>query len=145
MFDPGNVRFTPDNLSVGERQALATLKDVDNVAIKIQDKGTKFVVIDKSDYDTNMKQQIENPLQYQKLEHDPRADFVSASQNGAKSGLRRAKLMRKRLIGLSMARLLEPLKPTDKESSSLITSCCGTTIENLSAFTRFHLKPLAQQ
>ena len=27
----------------------------------------------------------------------------------------------------------------------LITSCCGTTIEKLSAFTEFHLKPLAEK
>ena len=49
LFDPGNVRFTRDNLSVGERQALASLRQVDNVSIQIQDKGSKFVVIDKSD------------------------------------------------------------------------------------------------
>jgi len=27
----------------------------------------------------------------------------------------------------------------------LITSCCGIAIENLSAFTEFYLKPLAQK
>lgn len=27
----------------------------------------------------------------------------------------------------------------------LITSCCGTAIENLSAFTEYYLKPLAQK
>lgn len=36
LFDPGNVRFIHDNLSVGERQALVTLKEVDDVTIKIQ-------------------------------------------------------------------------------------------------------------
>ena len=76
MFDPRNVRFIQDNLSVGERQALVTLKQADNVAIQIQDKGSKFVVIDKSDYDSKMKEQLENPLHYQELEHDPSADYV---------------------------------------------------------------------
>ena len=35
LFDPGNVRFIQDNLSVGERQALVTLTQADNVAIQI--------------------------------------------------------------------------------------------------------------
>jgi len=145
LFDPGNVRFIHDNLSVGERQALATLKQVDNVTIKIQDKGSKFVVIDKSDYDTTMKEQLENPLHYQKLEHDPSADYVSVITQWS------TKWFEKRQINEETANWVingnaKPGKAfgtikTHKQGNPLrlITSCCGTAIENLSAFTEFYL------
>ena len=37
LFDPGKARFIHDNLSGGERQALVTLEQADNVNIQIQD------------------------------------------------------------------------------------------------------------
>ena len=92
LFDPRNVRFIQDNLSVGERQALVTLKQADNVAIQIQDKGSKFVVIDKSDYDSKMKEQLENPLHYQKLEHDPSADYVEVIKQWSKKWLEKGQI-----------------------------------------------------
>ena len=92
LLDPRNVRFIHDNLSVGERQALVTLKQADNVAIQIQDKGSKFVVIDKSDYDSKMKEQLENPLHYHKLEHDPSADYVEVIKQWSKKWLEKGQI-----------------------------------------------------
>lgn len=150
LFDPGNARFIRDNLSVGERQALATLKQVDNVTIKIQDKGSKFVVIDKSDYDTKMKEQLENPLHYQKLEHDPSADYVSVITQWSTKWFEKGQI-NEEIANWVINGNAKPGKAfgtikTHKQGNPLrlITSCCGTAIENLSAFTEFYLKPLAQ-
>ena len=59
LFDPNNIRPIPDNLSPGERKALSTLRDVDGLTIKIQDKGSKFVFIDTEVYDAKMKEQLQ--------------------------------------------------------------------------------------
>ena len=135
---------------VGERQALATLKQVDNVTIKIQDKGSKFVVIDKSDYDTKMKEQLENPLHYQKLEHDPSADYVSVIRQWSTKWFEKGQI-NEEIANWVINGTVKPGKAfgtvkTHKQGNPLrlITSCCGTAIENLSAFTEFYLKPLAQ-
>ena len=64
----------------------------DNVAIQIQDKGSKFVVIDKSDYDSKMKEQLENPLHYQKLEHDPSADYAEVIKQWSKKWLEKGQI-----------------------------------------------------
>ena len=150
LFDPGNGRFIQDNLSVGERQALITLKQADNVAIQIQDKGSKFVVIDKSDYDAKMKEQLENPLHYQKLAHDPSADFVEVIKQWSKKWLDKGQINEERASWVvdgsaKPGKAFGTIK-THKEGNPLrlITSCCGTAIENLSTFTEFYLKPLAQ-
>ena len=150
LFDPGNVCFIQDNLSVGERQALVTLKQADNVAIQIQDKGSKFVVIDKSDYEAKMKEQLENPLHYQKLEHDPSADFVEVIKQWSKKWFDKGQI-NEEIASWVVNGSAKPGKAsgtikTHKEGNPfrLITSCCSTAIENLSAFTEFYLKPLAQ-
>jgi len=46
LFDPKNVSI----LSVGERKAFSRLKNLDEQVIKIQDKGSKFVILDKTEY-----------------------------------------------------------------------------------------------
>ncbi|XP_068704795.1 uncharacterized protein [Montipora foliosa] len=150
LLDPRNVRFIHDNLSVGERQALVTLKQADNVAIQIQDKGSKFVVIDKIDYDSKMKEQLENPLHYHKLEHDPSADYVEVIKQWSKKWLEKGQI-NEEIASWVINSSAKPGKAfgtikTHKEGNplQLITSCCGTAIENLSAFSEFYLKPLAQ-
>ncbi|XP_068704908.1 uncharacterized protein [Montipora foliosa] len=150
LLDPRNVRFIHDNLSVGERQALVTLKQADNVAIQIQDKGSKFVVIDKSDYDSKMKEQLENLLHYQKLEHDPSADYVEVIKQWSKKWLEKGQI-NEEIASWVINGSAKPGKAfgtikTHKEGNPLrlITTCCGTAIENLSAFSEFYLKPLAQ-
>lgn len=150
LFNPDNVRFIPDNLSKGERQALSALRDIDSQTIKIQDKGSKFVIIDTDEYDAKMKEQLQNPIHYDKLDSDPSTDHVSVISQWGKKWLERGQ------ISENIAKWVvnENAKPgkafgtikTHKEGNPLrlITSCCGTAIENLSAFTEFYLKPLAQ-
>ena len=76
LLNPTNFRSIPDNLTISERQALSRLKDLDRQVIKIQDKGSKFVVLNKEEYCSKMKEQLQNPLHYEKLDSDPRTDHV---------------------------------------------------------------------
>ena len=98
-INPENIRRASDNLSKKERAALKELKN-SNVVIRIQDKGSWFVLIDEKEYEE--KCLVSSTISY--------------------------------MINLCNR---NPLR--------LITSCCGTAIENLSAFNEFHLQPLARK
>ena len=49
VLDRRNIRKPKDNLSNKEREAIKNLKSDDRI-IRIQDKGSRFVVVDKDDY-----------------------------------------------------------------------------------------------
>ena len=127
-----------------------TRVNLENQVIKIQDKGSKFVVMDKNDYDTKMLEQLENPLHYEKLENDPSENHVGVISQWAKKWYERGQITEEIASWVSNGNA-KPGKAfgtikTQQEGNPLrlITSCCGTAIENLSAFTEFYLKSLAQ-
>ena len=151
LFNPDNVRSIPDNLSPGERRALSTLTDNDSISIKIQDKGSKFVVIETEEYNAKMREQLQNPPHYDKLNSDPSSDHVEVISHWAKKWLDKGQISDD-IVQWVVNGNAKPGKAfgtikTHKEGNPLrlITSCCGTAIENLSAFTKFYLKPLAQK
>lgn len=71
LFNPANSPTVYDNLTVGERKALSKLKTLDQQVIKIQDKGSKFVILEQTEYSDKMLSQLENPLHYKTLDSDP--------------------------------------------------------------------------
>ena len=77
LFDPSYISIVHDNFSVGERKAFSRLKNLDEQVIKIQHKGSKFVILDKTEYSSKMLGQLEDPLHYKKLHSDPSANFVN--------------------------------------------------------------------
>ena len=70
IFDPANTKKALDNLNKGERRALRDLQQLDSQSIKIQDKGSKFVILETEEYDSKMYKQLNNPLHYRKLDSD---------------------------------------------------------------------------
>ena len=46
LFSPTNFSIVRDNLLAGERRALSKLKTLGQKVIQIQDKGSKFVILD---------------------------------------------------------------------------------------------------
>jgi hypothetical protein len=46
IFDPANTKKALDNLNKGERRALRDLQQLESQSIKIQDKGSKFVILE---------------------------------------------------------------------------------------------------
>ncbi|XP_068741769.1 uncharacterized protein [Montipora capricornis] len=151
LFNPSNFSIVPDNLTAGERRALSKLKTLDQQVIKIQDKGSKFVILDQTEYSDKMLGQLENPLHYETLDSDPSINSVHSISKWSNKWLLEGQ------IDKDIANWVVNNKPkpgkafgtikTHKEGNPLrlITSCCGTAIENLSAFTEYYLKPLAQK
>ncbi|XP_068675647.1 uncharacterized protein [Montipora foliosa] len=151
LFNPSNFSIVPDNLTAGERRALSKLKTLDQQVIKIQDKGSKFVILDQTEFSDKMLGQLENPLHYETLDSDPSINSVHSISKWSNKWLLEGQ------IDKDIANWVVNNKPkpgkafgtikTHKEGNPLrlITSCCGTAIENLSAFTEYYLKPLAQK
>ena len=95
--------------------------------------------------------QLENPIHYNKLDADPSANFVNTISEWSRKWLQKGQIDQN-IANWVVNNKAKPGKAfgtikTHKEGNPLrlITSCCGTAIENLSAFTEFYLKPLAQK
>lgn len=149
ILKPYNFRTAKDNLTKQERLALKSLKYCDNV-ITIQDKGSRFVVLGQQEYQNMMLAQLNNYLHYDILDHDPALDHSEVVKEWSRKQFSEGQISQE--IATRVVNL-EP-KPgvafgnvkTHKRDNPLrlITSCCGTAIERLSAFTEFYLKPLSQ-
>jgi len=94
--------------------------------------------------------QLENPLHYKTADSDPSENYVSTISGWSNKWLHKGQIDQD-VANWVVNTKARPGKAfgtikTYKEGNPLrlITSCCGTTIENLSAFTEFYLKPLAQ-
>ena len=134
VVHPQQYPFHPRQSFPGERRALSTLRDIDGLTTKIQDKSSKFVVIDTDDYEAKMKEQLTNPLHYEKLDSDSSTDFVNVISQWGKKWLDKGQ------INEDIAQWVVNNNPkpgkafgtikTHKEGNPLrlITSCCGTSI-----------------
>ena len=149
LFNPDNLKVAKDNLTQAERSALKELKADNDRVIRMQDKGSRFVILEKKDYITKIEEHLNNPLHYERSEQDPTDLHLDKVRSWA------SKWLKKKQITEDIAKWVvnEQASPgtafgnvkTHKDNNPvrLITSCCGTAIENLSAFTEFYLKPLA--
>ena len=54
-----------------ERLALRNLKSNEDRVVRIQDKGSRFVILDEQEYIEKMGRQLDNTLHYAKLSGDP--------------------------------------------------------------------------
>ena len=133
------------------RQRLSRFKSLDEQVIRIQDKGSKFVILDKTDYSTKMLGQLENPLHYKTLDSDPSGNCFSTISGWSNKWLHKGQIDQDS-ANWAVNSKARPGKAfctikTHKEGNPLrlIPSCCGTAIENLSTFMEFYLKPLAQK
>ena len=63
ILNPNSIKFTKDNLSKRERIALRKLKNSTTV-IRIQDKGSRFVLLSSADYEEKMFGHLNNELHY---------------------------------------------------------------------------------
>ncbi|XP_015775349.1 PREDICTED: uncharacterized protein LOC107353542 [Acropora digitifera] len=149
ILEPRNLRKARDNLTKEERLALRNLKHSDNI-IRIQDKGSRFVTLNRQEYQSKMLGQLNNSLHYDIVDSDPTLDHFEQVKTWGRKWLFEGQISQEIATWIIN---LEP-KPgvafgnvkTHKRDNPLrlITSCCGTAIERLSAFTEFYLKPLYQ-
>ena len=125
------------------------MKHSDNV-IRIQDKGSRFVILNRQEYQSKMLGQLNNSLHYDIVDLDPTLDHFEQVKTWGR------KWLSERQISQEIATWIINLEPKPGVAFGnvkmhkrdnplhLITSCCGTAIERLSAFTEFYLKPLSQ-
>ena len=74
LFDSKNVENVRQNLTRDERNALAEIKKWDNNIVRVQDKGSRFVVLNNDDYDHKEEDQI-NRRSFLWLDHNPTQEF----------------------------------------------------------------------
>ena len=58
LFEPKNIKRVRRNLTYEERKALAELKSMENTVVRIQDKGSRFVLLTNEDYENIVEHQI---------------------------------------------------------------------------------------
>ena len=58
LFEPKNIKRFRSNLTYEERKALTELKSMENTVVRIQDKGSRFVLLIYEDYENKVEHQI---------------------------------------------------------------------------------------
>ena len=71
LFNPENVLKVRHNLSKDEKAALKDIRNQDKNVVIVQDKGSRFVVLDNEDY----VKKVEHQISFQRLEYDPAKCF----------------------------------------------------------------------
>ena len=86
ILEPQNLRTVKDNLTKDERLALRNLKSSDKV-IRIQDKGSRFVILNQEEYQDKMLGQLNNYLHYNKVNSDPTPEHFEKVKNWGRKWL----------------------------------------------------------
>ena len=74
LFNPENIKKVLQNLRKNETAALKDIRNWDKNVVRVQDKGSRFVVLDNDDYIKKVEHQI-NRSSFQRLEYDPTKSF----------------------------------------------------------------------
>ncbi|XP_022810516.1 uncharacterized protein LOC111347550 [Stylophora pistillata] len=150
LINPENIWQARDNLSKKERGALKKLKN-SNVVIRIQDKGSRFVLTNEREYEEKMFGQLNNQLHHEPLQLDPTSKYLALVESWCSKWLGKGEIspeVAKWVINKEARRgVAFGNMKTHKTGNPprLITYCCGTAIKNISAFTEFYLQPLARK
>ena len=64
----------------------------DNLRVRKEDKGSRFVVTDGEIEDNLIKNDLENPVHYKQLDEDPKDDFIEKVRQWADKGLRNSEI-----------------------------------------------------
>ena len=91
VLNPNSIKFTKVNLSKRERIALRKLKNLPTV-IRIQDKGSRFVLLSSPGYEGKMFSHLNNELHYNQLESDPTPKHISVVERWCSKWLQRGEI-----------------------------------------------------
>ena len=80
LFNPNNIRKIRNNLNKEEKLAFKEMKSWDDKVIRVQDKGSRFVVLDTNSYIEKVEHQI-NRSSFDKLDADPSPKFKEKVNN----------------------------------------------------------------
>ena len=56
LLNPDNIQCARDNLNAEERIALKEINNWEDKVVRVQDKGSRFVIMDKQDYVTKVNE-----------------------------------------------------------------------------------------
>ena len=80
LFNSDNIRKTRNNLNKKEKLAFKEIKSRDDKVIRVQDKGSRFVVLDTNSYIEKVDHQINRSF-FDKLDADPSPKFKEKVNN----------------------------------------------------------------
>ena len=144
-FQP--VKSHKQNLTKGEKSALHTLKQRDDIVIKPADKGSAVVVMDKDHYVAEAERQLNDTTFYKLLDHDPTPDFTeqvfTAVTEMFDKGYITEDNLKYLLVPNPKAGRFYLLPKIHKQGipGRPIVSANGHPTERISEFIDFHLRP----
>ena len=139
LFKPSNYNKIKGNVTTEERKALKTIQNDELRSYRLQDKGSRFVVLDNQDYVEKIDYQL-GRSSFEELDHDPSKLFSE------KANLWIQKWTENKILDKSWSKIIEPsvVAPGKMYGSikahkvdnpvRVITSGRGTAVENLSIF-----------
>ena len=138
------------NLSIYERKELYSLQNNKDLAVRIQDKGPRFVVVDTNEYTEKMDKYFSDNPSFTCLDSDLTEDIISKVSNWAEKWLEvgeiNADVMEYVLNFKAQPAKNYGLIKTHKPDRKLrvITAGTNSAIAQLSAFTERFLGPIAR-
>ena len=135
-------------LSKDEKAALKDIRNWDKNVVRVQDKGSRFVVLDNDDYIKKVEHQI-NRSSFQRLEYDPTKSFEVKVKTWIEKWSQKNILDQKWKSYIqtecSTSGKMYGLIKTHKNNNParIITSGCNTAIESLSIFVEKILYDIA--
>ena len=80
LFNPKNVKIARSNLSKDEKKALKEIKSWDDKVVRVQDKGSRFAILENEVYEEKIQQQIDRSS-FKELKDDPSKLFQQKINN----------------------------------------------------------------
>ena len=139
IFDPGNAKIARSNLSKDEKKALKEIKSWDDRVVRVQDKGSRIVILENETYEEKVQHQIDRSS-FKELKDDPSKLFQEKVNNWIE------KWHANKVIDNSWKSFVSCDSPSAGKMYGLIkthkfdnpvriiTSGCNTAVENLSIF-----------
>ena len=150
LFNPTPLVSARPNISKREQNALKEIKSWKDQTIRIQDKGSRFVILENRDYEQKIIYQIERNS-FKQLPQDPRKQFEMKVNNWIEKWHSKNILDNKWKFFItpfsSTAGKMYGKVKTHKENNPVrvITSGCNTAVENLTIFVENVLFELASK
>ena len=149
LFNPSNIRKPRNNLNNNQKIALKEIKSWDDKAIRVQDKGSRFVALSNNDYESKVQHQIE-PSSFTETDNNYSKNFEEKFNSWI------SKWTSKGVIDNNWQRFITPTNSTPGKMYGLvkthkvnnpvrvITSGCNTAIESLSIYIEYVLFELSE-
>ena len=163
MMDPDQRRKIKDNLKPEEREALKDFRTnfpAENLRIRLEDKGPRFVIADGDKEDEMIENDLLNQNQFVSLQDDPKEEYIEKIRNWAidfkENGVDNdvAKFVTKDIEDSHPARP-KPLYKTHKTNQDgtrvspvpirNVSTSCGTPTHNLSKVCQTAIKHLTSE